>query len=67
MQQYFVKKRSLAGAICGTASSIAMERSYSYYRCHAWQRRPPFPVNLRDLVSLRLEGMQAKYSAGVLR
>ena len=20
--------------------------------CHAWQRRPPFPVNLRDLVSL---------------
>ena len=20
--------------------------------CHAWQRRPPFPVNLRDLASL---------------
>ena len=35
--------------------------------CHAWQRRPPFPVNLRDLVSLRLEGMQAKCSASVLR
>ena len=30
--------------------------------CHAWQRRPPFPVNLCDLASLRLEGMQAKYS-----
>ena len=28
--------------------------------CHAWQRRPPFPVNLRDLASLRLEG--TKYS-----
>ena len=30
--------------------------------CHAWQRRPPFPVNLRDLASLQLKGMQAKYS-----
>ena len=35
--------------------------------CHAWQRWPLFPVNLCELVSLRLEGMQAKYSAGVLR
>ena len=34
--------------------------------CHAWQRRPPFSVNLRDLVSLRLEGTQAKCSASVL-
>ena len=33
------------------------------YICHAWQRRPPFPVNLRGLASLRLEGMQAKYSS----
>ena len=32
------------------------------YICHAWQRWPPFPVNLRDLASLRLEGMQAKCS-----
>ena len=32
------------------------------YICHAWQRWPPFPVNLHDLASLRLEGMQAKYS-----
>ena len=30
--------------------------------CHVRQRRPPFPVNLRDLASLRLEGTQAKYS-----
>ena len=30
--------------------------------CHAWQRRPPFPVNLHDLASLQPEGMQAKYS-----
>ena len=34
--------------------------------CHARQRWPPFPVNLRDLVSLQLEGMQAKCSASVL-
>ena len=34
--------------------------------CHVWQRRPPFPVNLCDLVSLRLEGTQAKCSASVL-
>ena len=27
-----------------------------HYICHAWQRRPPFPVNLRNLVSLWLEG-----------
>ena len=38
-----------------------------HHICHMWQRRPPFPVNLRDLASLRLEGMQAKYSAGVCR
>ena len=30
--------------------------------CYAWQRWPPFPVNLCDLASLQLEGMQAKYS-----
>ena len=30
--------------------------------CHAWQRRPPFPVNLRDLASLRLKGTQVKCS-----
>ena len=31
-----------------------------------WHQRPPFPVNLRELASLRLEGTQVKYSAGVL-
>ena len=38
----------------------------AYDICHAWQRWPPFPVNLCDLASLQLEEMQAKCSASVL-
>ena len=36
------------------------------YICRVWHRPPPIPVNLHELASLRLEGMQVKKSAGVL-
>ena len=38
------------------------EGKFKAHICHAWHRWPPFPVNLCDLASLRLEGTQVKYS-----
>ena len=64
----FLKEATLKN-VGNFQTSLNLQQTYSTSLCshvnnicHAWQRRPPFPVNLRDLASLRLEGTQAKYS-----
>ena len=62
IQVIHIKYQSKHSIHTSSKQSLSSFAGYNLNICHAWQRRPPFPVNLRDLASLRPEGMQAKYS-----